>query len=229
MNALLAVAVLFTTVWIGAAIAWLFAQQRRHLLPGLLAFSGGYILAVTVLHLLPDVYSHNGIEVGWMVLSGLLLQLFLEHFSGGVEHGHVHLHGRMPGFALSVGLGLHSLFEGMPLGATDGRELPLLLAIVWHKLPAAMALTAMCMNYRRRFPWLIVAFFSIASPLGVWLGEVMPVLHERAHTLLALVAGSFLHIATTIVFETDPQSAHQVVGMRIAALLLGIGAGALSL
>lgn len=229
MNRMVVVLLLIAVVWLGSLVAWRLARHYERFLPLMLGFGGGYILAVTVLHLLPEAYAHDGTLVGWMVLLGLMLQLALEHFSGGIEHGHLHDHGHYPGLAVVAGLSLHSLLEGLPLGSAAGMSWPYVAAILLHKLPAAIALTALCMAHRRRFPLWPVLIFSLASPLGLLIGEQVAVFHEAGHVLLAVVAGSFLHIATTIVFEADAPGSHKMNTWRLAALLAGIGGAALTL
>ncbi len=215
-------------VWLGAWLAWRLSRGAHRYLPVLLGFGGGYILAVTVLHLLPEAYAHDGAVVGWMVLSGLMLQLGLEHFSGGIEHGHLHDHTHYAGLAVVAGLSLHALLEGLPLGSAAAPSWSYLIAILLHKFPAAVALTALCLAHKQRFPWLPVLVFSLASPLGSALGTYVAPLHEAGHMLQAVVAGSFLHIATTIVFEADGPGSHKIRTWRILALLAGIGAASLS-
>mgnify|MGYP006190684695 CR=1 FL=1 len=56
----------------------------------LLSFSGAYLLSVTVLELLPEVYTSGDEKVGIFIMLGLLLQIVLEFVSKGVEHGHMH-------------------------------------------------------------------------------------------------------------------------------------------
>lgn len=229
MNRIVVVLLLTGVVWLGSLLAWRLARRYERFLPLMLGFGGGYILAVTVLHLLPEAYAHDGMLIGWMVLLGLMLQLALEHFSGGIEHGHLHDHGHYPGLAVVAGLSLHSLLEGLPLGSPSGVSWPFLVAILLHKLPAAVALTALCLAHRRKFPVMPVLVFSLASPVGMALGDRVAAFHEAGHVLLALVAGSFLHIATTIVFEADTPGSHKMNAWRLAALTAGIVAAALSL
>jgi zinc transporter ZupT len=57
----------------------------------LLAFSGAYLLSITILHLLPEVYHAHNENIGLFILLGLLLQLILDFFSKGAEHGHIHV------------------------------------------------------------------------------------------------------------------------------------------
>src|SRR5262245_16889443 len=60
----------------------------------LLVFAGSYLFAITVIHILPELYQQSlGIElIGLFVLAGFFLQQLLEYFTSGVEHGHLHTH-----------------------------------------------------------------------------------------------------------------------------------------
>ncbi|HEY0246588.1 MAG TPA: zinc/iron permease, partial [Mucilaginibacter sp.] len=49
-----------------------------------------YLFGITVLHLIPDAYHENDNMVGVFILLGFLFQVFLEQFSDGIEHGHMH-------------------------------------------------------------------------------------------------------------------------------------------
>jgi zinc transporter ZupT len=69
-------------------------KPNKQIIRLLLAFSGAYLLSVTILHLLPDVYTvtTNSTTVGIFILIGIILQSILESFSKGAEHGHIHIH-----------------------------------------------------------------------------------------------------------------------------------------
>lgn len=53
----------------------------------LLAFSGAYLLSVTILHLLPEVYAINlqHKKISIFILIGIITQSVLESFSKGAE------------------------------------------------------------------------------------------------------------------------------------------------
>src|ERR1700751_3752838 len=59
----------------------------------LLAFSGAFLFAISMLHLIPELYASKAANVGMWILIGFLIQLLLEYVSQGIEHGHVHMHG----------------------------------------------------------------------------------------------------------------------------------------
>ena len=76
----------------GVIVSYFNAINNGKMIKLALAFSGGFLLAIIFQHLLPDIY-HTGAEhVGIYILIGFLIQLILEYFSGGIEHGHVHVH-----------------------------------------------------------------------------------------------------------------------------------------
>ncbi|MGY8916319.1 MAG: ZIP family metal transporter, partial [Flavobacteriales bacterium] len=53
-----------------------------------LAFSGAFLLALTVFELFPEAYANsNPKTIGLCVMLGILFQIFLEFFSKGAEHG----------------------------------------------------------------------------------------------------------------------------------------------
>ena len=81
---------------VGAAltVVWLKPTDRNRL-KLLIAFSGSYLLSITALHLLPEVFigTSRGAYFGAFVLVGFFLQLMLEYLSGGIEHGHTYTAG----------------------------------------------------------------------------------------------------------------------------------------
>ena len=91
------------SVLIGYFIALYFRPKSKKNLKLLLAFSGAFLLSLTVMHLLPEVYeaglhhtedhhhNHNS-AIGIFIMIGIVFQIILEYFSKGAEHGHVHGH-----------------------------------------------------------------------------------------------------------------------------------------
>ena len=53
----------------------------------ILAFSGAFLLGITIFHLMPEVFSQYDIQPGPWIVGGLLLQIVLEYLSQGAEHG----------------------------------------------------------------------------------------------------------------------------------------------
>ena len=79
-------------VLIGYVFVLVFKPSKQKNLKLLLAFSGAFLLSITVFNFLPEVYNDsNSKTIGLFIMMGILLQIILEFFSKGAEHGHVHL------------------------------------------------------------------------------------------------------------------------------------------
>ena len=208
----------------------------------LIAFSGAYLLSITALHLLPEVFTGDdrGAYFGSFVLVGFFIQVMLEYLSGGIEHGHAHTH-RSAGLpvGLMIGLCLHAFLEGMPLGGGDaghshhgdshshGLE-PLLLGIVLHKYPVAMVFLAMLLNsgLAKAKAFGLLAVFAAMAPLGTLLSGVEMVGQYNRESL-AIVIGIFLHVSTTILFESS--EGHRFNAYKMIAIAAGLALSAAGL
>lgn len=232
--------VLFIAVVISGGLAFLLKNGNRLFIQLTLSFSGAYLLGIAFLHLIPEAYAVMGHQAGYYVLGGFLMQLLLERLSKGIEHGHIHAaHSPRPSFVISIMLGLciHAFFEGFPLETYtelghEGHQHAhtsnhLLFGIIFHKIPAAFALVLLLnlSKFNRATVLTALIIFALMSPLGA---GVAAILDEHAlinsmfkTSILALVIGSFLHIATTILFETETQN-HQISWTKLIAILVGL-------
>ncbi len=236
--------VLFFTPLLSGLLVYLLPEGKIKNYRLLLVFAGAYLFGITVVHILPELYRSSGeIElIGLFVLSGFFLQQILEHFTSGVEHGHIHTqtHSHEQGghhhqhqisaIVLLMALCVHAFLEGAMLAqpATMGFQYDtnaILLGIALHRAPAAFALmTVLAFQLHSRnkaLPHLII--FSIAAPVGLLISSYLTsteVLGATGLTLLyALVSGNFLHISTTIVFESSPE--HRFNARKLTVAILG--------
>ena len=188
----------------------------------LLAFSGAYLLSITILHLFPEVYSSKISNIGLFVLIGLLFQLILDFFSKGAEHGHIHIKQDMlfP-WALFISLSIHAFMEGIPLAHNHHHEY-LLWAIVIHKIPIAIILGTFFANSKisKTKAVLFLILFSLMSPLGSLAGENVQILSIYKTEITAVIIGIFLHISTIILFETSKDHAFNL--LKFIAILVGM-------
>ena len=188
----------------GFAFVAIFNPSIHKNLKLLLAFSGAFLLSITVFELIPSVYDGSNIKtIGLFIMLGILLQIFLEFFSKGAEHGHVHVHKNENIFpwVLFISLSIHAVLEGFPLNSTDN----LLYGIIIHKIPIAIILTSFFFasslsNFRTVIFLLLFAFMT---PLGSYLSDKTTFFINYSTEITALVIGIFLHISTTILFESD--------------------------
>lgn len=236
--------ILIFSVLIGGGIAFYVKQYNPTVLQMLLSFVGAYIMGITVLHLLPSVYQGHNHFIGLWILAGFFIQIILELLSGGVEHGHVHP-SQQPkynfAFQILFGLCVHAFIEGMPLEIYDAFQEDshganhthnhehLLYGIILHKAPAAFVLVFLLSvsKFKKSFILTSLVLFSLMSPLGAWsagtLVEQGILTTSNIRILLAIVVGSFLHIATTILFETESKGHHHISFKKVLMIVIGLG------
>jgi zinc and cadmium transporter len=206
----------------------------------LLAFSAAYLFGIALMHLLPEVYQlPNTKWVGLFIVIGFCIQLIIESFSSGIEHGHSHLHSdtcksHLP-YGIIIGLCLHSFLEGLPVyqlpNANESDVLydkQLVLGLALHNIPISIAFVALLKEHRTTIMRMIlmVGVFALMSPLGYLTGYAVHVnglqnWEVYNHFAFALVIGIFLHISTAIMFESGEH--HKYEWIKIAMLVLGIG------
>lgn len=234
MKEIISIVALILAVVFGGLIVTL-AQKwnQKKLIKIMLAFSGGFLLAIAFVHFLPELYASHEHSIGMYVLAGFLIQILLEYFSGGIEHGHIHVEKnmRMP-WMLFISLSIHSFIEGIPLSAPevhhhDHTHLSgesLLMGILFHQTPVAIALMTLLVNSKFSMikSWIILMTFGIMTPLGLIFGYFT---HDylgyvNMDILLAVVVGMFLHISTTIIFESTEN--HRFNLAKLASILIGV-------
>lgn len=205
-----------------------FKKDNTQRLKLILSFSGAYLFAITILHLIPEVYHEGDHSIGLFVLGGFLFQILLEQFSEGIEHGHIHKH-HHDHFAFPYGimfsLCLHAFLEGMPLA--KGHQNQLLFGIGLHHIPASFALASVLVqNKISKKPIIaLLILFSMMSPLGYLFSEGLSNgsigdLDKYFDRIMGVVIGIFLHISTTILFESSVD--HHFNIRKLAAVLTGV-------
>ena len=239
---------LIATVILGGSAGFFIRKPNAAYLKLMLSFGGAYVLGISILHLMPEVFGHQDSTIGLWVIGGFFLQLILEQFSQGIEHAHIHARKNATSFfavQIMIGLCAHAFLEGMPLGVgeiehaghthgpVDGNFIQSLLwGIILHKIPAAFALVLVLRSsgFSKSTSWILLITFALMSPLGSIVGGWIDTSGGSiAQIILAIVLGSFIHIATTILFEIDSSSHHHVSWKKMMAIVLGIGLAILTI
>ncbi len=235
MTDIINIILLVLSVVVGGGIVSLMdTLKQKKLIKIMLSFSGGFLLAMAFVHFLPELYeSSDSVRIGMFVLVGFLVQLFLEYFSGGIEHGHIHVHNnhKFP-WALFISLSVHSFIEGIPLAGGEihhhtqshlsGESL--LLGILFHQTPVAIALMTLlkASGISSIKSWIYLLTFGIMTPLGLVFGSLFNVQTDNQYMsyLLAAVVGMFLHISTTIIFESSEN--HKFNFVKLLSIIIGV-------
>lgn len=194
--------VLFLAPLLSGALIYVLPKGRETNFRLLLGFAGAYLFAITIIHILPDLYqSQVGTEfIGLAVLAGFFLQQFLEYFTAGVEHGHMHEHHdhgnhhhhhhghvhqhsanrALSALVLLVALCIHAFLEGAmlakPFRMNSFYNVNAVLAgIALHRAPAAFALmTVLAHQLHSRIKALPhLLVFSFAAPAGLLLSTYL--------------------------------------------------------
>ncbi len=233
----------FLSIIIGVLFVLWIKPIKKDKIKLLLAFSGAFLMGMTVFTLIPEVYhtifeeNHQapsisisssdihtdilGKKIGFWVIIGILLQIILEFFSHGAEHGHFHspakkLKIQFP-WGLFISLSIHSILEGFPLHNHSN----MVYGIFIHHLPIAMVLTIFFLESEIGVKKILIflSLFSLMTPLGTFLANYMPKLVHYHTQMSAIVIGIFLHISSVILFETSEN--HRFNYQKLAVIVIG--------
>jgi len=192
---------------------------RRQVMPYLLSYATGTMLATAIIGLIPEALEHISIyEVGISLLAGLVLFFVLEwtviwrHAHGESpdaehdhDHGPAHHHhagrGKQTGMLVLIGDAVHNTADGIAIGAacvaSPGLGLVTTLAVLGHEVPQELSdftiLLSSGFSRWKAFLW------NTLSGLGTLVG-VMAAYGGLGHAeaivpyALSVAAASFLYI-----------------------------------
>ena len=176
-------------------------RRELRVIDACLAFGAGFMLAVAVLGVLPEVL-REGESGALYVLGGYLAvhfaqHVFTPHFHFGEETHHV---SPRAGLSALLGLTLHTFFDGVAIasGFLVSGELGLLLflAVLLHKLPEGVTIASVMIagGQSRRRALGGAAVLGLATILGVVLTGVAGPLARHG---LAISAGVTIYVAAS--------------------------------
>ncbi len=211
---------LFLAVVTGYIVARILQKKDLKNMEVFMAFSGAFLLSITVFELLPHVFETPSKSIGVYIMLGILLQIFLEFFSKGAEHGHIHLHSENKHFPwiLFLSLSIHAFMEGFPISEHNN----LLAAIIIHKVPVAIILSFFFISaeYKLSTTLFFLFFFALMTPLGSYISTHYDLVHQYETQITSVVIGIFLHVSTTILFESSKN--HKFNLSKMTAVIVAI-------
>ncbi|HPB25287.1 MAG TPA: ZIP family metal transporter [Bacteroidales bacterium] len=234
---ILVFSVLFFPVVISGLAVFLVKPNIKYL-KLLTAFSGAYLLGISFLEIVPEIFGGGEtFTIGLFVILGFFIQLLLDFITKGVEHGHEHLHEKnivhnssyLNTLPIMVGICIHSFLEGMPLAENYGNtelQHTMLTGIAIHNIPISIVLISLLLHNSKKgalVPVTLLLIFAFSAPLGTVVCNLIgtTLIEEYAHFfdyVLAMVVGIFLHISTTILFESDDHHRFDVVKLLVIVL-----------
>lgn len=205
----------------GVFLVLIFKHKKSNYTKLLLSFSGAFLLALTLFDLLPEVYEHlDAKKTGLFIMFGILIQILLEFFSKGAEHGHLHVHEGDTAFpwVLFISLSIHSFLEGFPIHQHND----MVYGVLIHKIPIAALITTYLVH--SKFTKLqIVGFlvvFTAMTPIGTLISNTVTLVEDYVFYINAIVIGIFFHISTVILFESS--EGHKFNLSKLVVIVLGI-------
>ncbi len=183
--------------WIPTLRLW-----SRETFSMIISFCAGILLGTVFFHVLPEISPVLGEQVGYSIMIGFMLIFILEKFImiHPCEEGECDYH--QIGVAACVGIGFHSLLDGVAIGAGSLMNLSavIVLAVTLHKFPAALALSSMLVKggeYTRKKILVSMFIFALATPIGA-LFSIFILKNLDTHIVasaLGVSAGTFLFIS----------------------------------
>ena len=235
---------------VGGMIPVWYRHLDKKVIVYLLTFTGAFLLGITVLHLAPEAFETLGKQAGIYILAGFFLQVFLQRWSHGMEHGHGYTApgpDKEPGtrvghvteataFSLVIGLSVHAFMEGLPVvfSYQDGSVLPsLALGILMDKMPEALTLMTMLLALGSlRKGKVTLLLFALVTPaaaiLAYGLNREFVFMDRVLLVVVAVVTGAFLHISTTIFFESGTRH-HELNRGKVFSMVIGLALAGLTL
>lgn len=202
------------------------------------AFASGIFLGVAFFHMLPasiagfhHLWSNLHYPLAELIcIVGFISLLFLERLS--LLNSQRKQTIGIP-YILTIILIIHSLIEGTALGinATFTQAFMIFIAIVAHKGSASFALCVTLLRHKISLKTLltIVVFFSLATPLGIFLGTALSSFSYLTEGQLleaifnAFATGSFFYMATLHHVQFHKRAAEETQGLlEFFFLVLGL-------
>lgn len=204
----------------------------------LLSAGGAFLITILFTHILPELFEELGHQAGIVLLIGFGVQILLENYSQGIEHGHSHPSKSTGKLTIAyIALCVHALIEGMPLApalfsSTIPVENQFIIGIMVHKIPVAVALSSMLIksnvSKNQAMIWLLgfIACTIVGSSFQHFLATQLDFDPAKLMFItLGLTVGILLHVSTTILFESSDH--HRLSPTRLIVIAIGVALGLL--
>jgi zinc and cadmium transporter len=206
---------------------------HRSYLRYFVALGAGFMLATSLVEMVPESIQLRGPRAGFLVLLGYLLIHFFEHtvtphFHFGEEtHAHEFVHAHK-GYSVLLGLLIHTFFDGIAITSgfivSEWLGWVIFLAVFMHKIPEGFTIASVMLasGRSRGFAWGASVLLGLATIAGVM---TMAVFRFAVGFGLPLSAGVTIYVAAS---DLIPE-VNQETGIRMALLVFVGAAGMFAL
>jgi ZIP family zinc transporter/zinc and cadmium transporter len=194
------------------------------------ALGAGFMLATSIVEMVPASVALRGKTAAFLVLLGYLIIHFFEHtlsphFHFGEETHHDEFVQAHKGYSVLIGLMIHTFFDGIAIASgfliSQWLGWIIFLAVFLHKIPEGFTVASVMLasGRSRRMAWGASVLLGAATVAGVLM---MALFRHGVSAGLPLSAGVTIYVAASdLVPEVNKEP-----GVRMA-LLVFIGVGCL--
>jgi ZIP family zinc transporter/zinc and cadmium transporter len=194
------------------------------------ALGAGFMLATSLVEMVPESIQLRGPRAGFLVLLGYLLIHFFEHtvtphFHFGEEtHAHEFVHAHK-GYSVLLGLLIHTFFDGIAIASgfivSEWLGWIIFVAVFMHKIPEGFTIASVMLasGRSRGFAWGASVLLGVATIAGVM---TMALFRHEVGFGLPLSAGVTIYVAAS---DLIPE-VNQETGVRMAGMVF-VGAASM--
>ena len=224
---------------VGGLIGVMGRQASHKVLCGMVSFAAGALLAVTVIHIVPETVEMIDLLPAVLTVTGgvVLFALIGKYVyfmcpacaASATEHdtGYLRL-----GILLLISMSIHSTVDGLAIAAGSATlsyvGVLILFAVSYHKVPEGLALVSVARlaGYGRGRALLITLLIELTTALGALIGLffLSGVSELALGITLGIVAGSFLYTVGFAMlremFVHERMSIFLYVGLGVASIVV---------
>lgn len=209
---------------LGASISYATTRIPFLTPPLVYTFSGGIIMGLLLLELLPEAWEGSP---WYYLLVGLLIGFGFLSLFGRISRKLVLFHSnhQIETFLLfCIAISIHNIPLGITLGSMEYLSIPLLIALAFHHIPEGIALFSPLIHQHFRTRLILWTSFllSLSLGLGSFLGGWFP---KSNSSLLAVLMGISIAILCHITFSELLHKGYRELskGKWIVGTLAGVG------
>ncbi len=203
-------------------------QWEKNALKYFVALGAGFMLATSLVEMVPESIALRGAKAGFLVLIGYLIVHFFEHtvsphFHFGEETHHDEFVQRHKGWSVLGGLLIHVFFDGIAIASgfivSNRLGWIIFIAIFLHKIPEGFTVASVMLasGQTKKMAWASSVLLGIATIAGVL---TMSVTQHAVGIGLPVSAGVTIYVAAS---DLIPEVNHEP-GIKMAMLVfLGVG------
>ncbi|MEG0259424.1 MAG: zinc transporter family protein [Lysinibacillus sp.] len=219
LSAIMLGGLLFCSVSIGGAVAWVVSRLFQHTIYGLPLLSGGFLIGLLAYEIVPtawEIYDSFGIILGGIIGCLLFLLLHQLFHPTGNQTSSVYL--------LTIAMLIHTIPLSLAIGNSLGSSafsIAITTSVILHHVPEGFALTTALLSQGEKMWALFLCFiaFSVLFTVFIWVGHYMTLSENAQGILMGISIGL---IAMTSISEFI---IHHIRALSIKALMTYISLG----